>query len=111
MDLSASNAGPTVTRVHENSPAANAGLQVGDVITSVNGISAAPEYADQLKAFMEAEFTVGKKIRFTAKRDKNIYPMQCELAEIPGAALEEMITAHLSTSHAGQDADKAENVQ
>jgi len=104
LELSAGYAGPTVTRVHENSPAAKAGVQAGDIITSFNGISAAPEFSEDLKAFMEAEFKVGKKIRFTAKRQDTILPMHCELAEIPGAALEEMLASHLNDGHAGQSA-------
>ena len=112
MDLAGCDAGPTVTRVHAASPAAAAGLQAGDVITSVNGISAAPQYRDQLDSFMKSEFKPGKKIRFTAKRGNDIIPMRAELVEIPSDALDQMVAFHLNTNHEGQtNASTAENVQ
>ncbi len=112
MDLAGCDAGPTVTRVHAASPAAAAGLQAGDVITSVNGISAAPQYRDQLDAFMKSEFKPGKKIRFTAKRGNDIIPMRAELVEIPSDTLDQMVAFHLDTNHQGQpNVSTAENVQ
>lgn len=112
MDLAACDAGPTVTRVHAGSPASEAGLQAGDVITSINGISAAPQYRTQLDDFMKAEFKPGKKIRFTAKRGNDIIPMRAELVRIPSDALDQMVAFHLNNSHEGQsDAATAENVQ
>jgi len=113
MDLSASDAGPQITKVYPNSPAAKAGLEVGDILTSLNGISAAPEYAEQLHAFMQSSFDIDRRIRFTAKRGREILPMSAVLTQIPDEAISAMINQHLQTAHVNEEdaKEKAENVQ
>lgn len=113
FDLSASDAGPRITKVYPNSPASKAGLEEGDILTSLNGISAAPEYAEQLHAFMQSSFDIDKKIRFTAKRGREILPMSAVLTKIPDDAIDVMINHHLQMAHAGDDVvkEKADNVQ
>jgi serine protease Do len=71
-----------VTQVWRDTPAARAGMQVGDVILEVNGRKMKDEY-DILR--MIYNHSVGEKLRFLIERDKKKQPeVELTLEEFPG---------------------------
>ncbi|MFB3908707.1 MAG: PDZ domain-containing protein [Candidatus Eisenbacteria bacterium] len=107
---------PTVTRVDAGSPAEKAGFQVGDVLTSLNGIAFTAENAEAVGKLMNEGFKSGDKVRYTAAREGKTVDLQAKLAKIDDARLAEMIQAHVSTHQpaerpAAKTSDKAESVR
>ena len=71
-----------VMQVWRDTPAARAGLQVGDVILEVNGRKMRDEY-DILRVIFN--HSVGEKLRFLTERDKKKQPeIELLLEEFPG---------------------------
>ena len=94
---------PTVTSIVGGSPAEKAGFKVGDVLTSINGIGFDAKNAEALQGIMEKGFQSGQTVTYTAKREAQIVTLSPVLASIPDANLNQMIAAHLASSHKQQE--------
>lgn len=89
--LQMTSTGAEVDYVHPDSPAAKAGLQVGDVISTVNG-----KPFKNLSEFTGAvqDLGPGKELKMTIRRDGVEQSVTAQLAEIDGAPITWML--HLS---------------
>ena len=96
------SATPTVTAVTPGSPAEKVGFKVGDVLTSLNGISIEPKNAEALQKMMEDGFAAGQTVTYTAKREAQVVTLSPVLASIPDANLNQMVAAHLTAAHKQQ---------
>lgn len=90
---------PTVKAVVPGSPADEAGFRPGDVLTSMSGIPFAPEQRAVLDAFKANACTVGKTVRYTARRGTEIVRLNPTLVKIPGEELDRMIAMHMTAHH------------
>jgi S1-C subfamily serine protease len=61
-----------VAAVVPGSPADQAGFRAGDVMTSVDGISFAPQSKTVLDDFMANSYTIGQTVHYTVRRDREI---------------------------------------
>jgi serine protease Do len=73
--------GLLVAKVHEDSPAAKAGLKDGDVITSLDG-KKVPNVQDL--QHMVGEFPIGKAVPVTVQRDGKSLTLQVKIEDMPG---------------------------
>ena len=97
--------GYTVTKVIENSPAAESGIQVGDIVVAMNGVSMG-EKSEALKAEwqnMKPGYTVTYKVLRNGY-DKSI---KLSLAKMPEEEAMQMVGSHM-ISHAETDEATAE---
>lgn len=76
----ASTRGALVTAVQEDSPAANAGIRSGDVITQISGVVI--ENADALK-FRIAVSEIGKNVPVTVQRQEKTFDLSLTLSAPP----------------------------
>lgn len=79
-----------VTQVYANSTAAQAGIQVGDLILSVDGepmTAASPEHHEELAALIR-QYTAGDTVELSIKRAENDLKIPVALAEAPKLARE-----------------------
>ena len=90
---------PTVTAVVPGSPADQAGFRPGDVLTSMSGITFAPEHKAVRDEFLANAYTVGQTVRYTVRRNQEIVRLNPELAKIPGEQLDRLIAMHKSAQH------------
>lgn len=82
----------TVTRVEYDSPASAAGLQAGDVLLALNGVSFGDEQVwDKNKDVMLA----GNTITYTVNRDGHKKDVSIELASIPDEIMAKWIGRHM----------------
>jgi S1-C subfamily serine protease len=72
-------AGALISQIMPNSPAASAGLQVGDIITAVNGSDVT---AESLASTIQA-LTVGDNVKLNVLRDGETLDLQAALAARP----------------------------
>ncbi len=91
--------GPTVTAVVPGSPADEAGFRAGDVLTSMSGISFAPEQRAVLKEFKANAYKAGKTIRYTAQRGGEIVRLNPKLVKMPSGELDRMFAMHVTAHH------------
>lgn len=79
-DGNATRAGAEIKTVSPNTPAAKAGLKVGDVITAVNG-----ERVDSAEALVAhiREYAVGDTVKLTVLRDNKSQEISATLATAP----------------------------
>lgn len=91
--------GPTVAAVAPDSPADKAGFRVGDVLTSLNGITFAPEQRALLHEFKANAYKIGKTVRYTVRRGAEIVRLNPKLEKIPGQELDRMLAMHVTTQH------------
>ena len=84
--------GYKLTKVYADGPAAKAGLQVGDVLIAMNGISYAS--ADEIKKAKQG-LVPGSKASYTVLRDGKKQEVEVTLGQIPPEVLEASIGKHL----------------
>jgi hypothetical protein len=102
-------ANQTVARIAVGSPAEKAGFKVGDVLTSVNGISFGPENLPALQSLMTKGMKIGDTVHYTAMREGQIVSLDATLVKISDAELTAMVAEHTAMPH--RTADKAENTR
>jgi len=90
--------GYTVTSVTEDSPAAEAGFQRGDVLVAMNGISFASENKEKLYAAKKA-LGVGKQVTYTVKRSSGKTELTATLGQVPRAVLAQWVGEHMLEQH------------
>ena len=79
--INASDNGFAITAVAPGSPAANAGLQPGDVITSLNGEAAAAGRLSEARSLMRA-LPAGSKVQLTAQRGTRLLKVTLTLRDL-----------------------------
>ncbi|WP_353951214.1 trypsin-like peptidase domain-containing protein [Knoellia sp. S7-12] len=79
-DGNATRAGAEIKTVSPDTPAAKAGLKVGDVVTAVNGEGV--ESAESLVAHIR-EYAVGDTVKLTVLRDNKSQELSATLATVP----------------------------
>ncbi len=94
---------PTVTSVVAGSPAEKAGFKVGDMLTTINGITFDEKNAQALQGIMDKGFGAGQTVTYTAKREAQIVTLTPVLAQIPDAKLNQMVATHMATAHKQQE--------
>lgn len=85
---------PAVTRVTAGSPAEAAGFQVGDVLTSLNGIPYGQGNEAAIAEMTKNGFGIGDAVVYTANRDGQIVKLEATLAKISDEGLARMIAFH-----------------
>jgi S1-C subfamily serine protease len=81
MWINAADDGFAVTAVAPGSPAAEAGLEAGDVITSVNGERAVPEHLSDARSLLRA-LPAGSKVPLTAERGTRLLNVTLSLRDL-----------------------------
>lgn len=100
---------PVLTRVADGSPAQKGGFQVGDVLTSVNGIGFSKANESVLNEMYKNGFKIGQEVVYTANRDGSIVTLNAKLTKISDTALAQMITGH-NQGYTHKATDQAENI-
>ncbi len=103
MDTAEGSMMPTVTSVVAGSPAEKAGFKVGDLLTTINGITFDEKNAQALQGIMDKGFGAGQTVTYTAKREAQIVTLTPVLASIPDAKLIQMVATHMATAHKQQE--------
>ena len=85
---------PAVTRVTNGSPAEAAGFQVGDVLTSLNGIPYGQGNDAVIAEMSKSGFEIGDTVVYTVNRDRQIVTLRTTLARITEPGLARMIEFH-----------------
>lgn len=80
VDLSLTDDGLSVDAVEDGSPAAEAGLQEGDVITAINGVTIADL---DLRELMQALWKGEGKLTLTVLRDGEEATIELDLSDLP----------------------------
>ena len=106
LDFSESES-PRIIRVLEGSPAAAAGLAVGDVLVALDGVAYTTASKDELR---EAKKTMvpGREVRLTVRRGGEELVLPLTLGSIPQSVLAQWIGTHLIEAHAHQFASGEE---
>ncbi len=86
--------GYKLTKVHAGTPAADAGLQAGDIIVALGGFTLAEE-SDELKTFWKNEMKPGKKVSYTFIRNGKEKTTEIKLAKMPEDAFAKKVGMHM----------------
>jgi S1-C subfamily serine protease len=104
MDSDKATGGWVVTRVEPDSPALAAGLQKGDVLLAVNGVSYGSEDKAAWKK-VKSSMSIGETITYTVLRDGRKMKVPVTLARIPDDVMAKWIGRHVlehTTVHLAQ---------
>lgn len=82
VETEKADVGYAIVKVHEGSPAAEAGFRSGDVLVAMNGIAINAENHDELKA-AKAELWPGSQVEYTVVRDSGKQRLTATLAPVP----------------------------
>ncbi len=98
---------PTITKVFPGSPAEAAGLQVGDVLESVNGITYGPDQMEALQKLAANGMKPGDALTYQVKRANQSTDVEVKatLAKVNKKDLAVLISDHQALAH---KTDKAE---
>lgn len=108
VTMNCETAQPTITHVADDSPAQKAGFQVGDVLTSINGVEFTAENEAKVSEIMQNGFKIGEKVKYTASRNGETVKLTAKLVKVDDAMLNQMIATHVADMH--KAGDKADNV-
>jgi C-terminal processing protease CtpA/Prc len=84
----------TVTKVIPGSPAAQAGLQPGDVLYALNGVRLLPQNKEQL-AKVRKEWAPGQCVSYTVQRSGADREVKLTLAPMPADVMANWIGQHM----------------
>ena len=94
LDKTDAGEGMVVTRVVDASPAAAAGLQVGDILYAMNGLELNEANNEKLEA-QRKEWTVGANVTWTMLRDGEKADHEITLESMPADVLAAWIGHHM----------------
>ena len=89
----------TVTKVVPGGPAEKAGFQVGDKITSINGVALGAANEEKLKAMKKDGMKIGDTVSYEVSRKGQNVTLQASLVKIPDAELPATIQKHQKEDH------------
>lgn len=96
--------GYLVQKVFENSPAQTAGIQAGDVLAALNGVTIKPANQDKLKV-ARGEWKPGQTVTYTVQRNGADREVNVTLAPVPADVMARWIGEHM-LEHAQIDVAK-----
>lgn len=88
----------TITRVVEESPAAEGGFKTGDVLFALNGVELNDDNKEALKE-AKGEWAPGQEVAYTVKRKNEDVMLDIVLAEVPQDVLAQWVGNHMIESH------------
>ncbi len=88
-----------VLAVIPNGPADRVGIEAGDLLVSMNGVTLSPENAVKLRAMKDGGLKIGEKVAYGVKRGKEITTRDVTLEKIPEAVLTSLIDRHSKEEH------------
>ncbi len=97
---------PRISHVVQGSPAAKAGVQVGDVVMAFDGIST-DEEDKVVWAAMKRSLVPGKVITLAVVRDGTAHDLQVELIAVPDHIVAQWVGKHMLDHHAAADGEPA----
>lgn len=89
--------GLKVLAVLPGSPAEKAGIRVGDVLESVNGVSISDEA--KMKEMKKTSLGIGQTAAYGVNRDGETLTVKVTLERIPEAVLAQMVEKHTKEEH------------
>jgi S1-C subfamily serine protease len=97
---------PRITHVVAGSPAATAGVQVGDVVTAFNGVPGDSK-DEVLWAEMKRSLVPGKVATLAVTRDGKAMELRVELIAVPDHILAQWVGKHVLERHVAPADDEA----
>ncbi len=108
VSLEKSDDGLRVSEVHAGTPAAKAGVKVGDVLVAINGV----EYNEANKeamAGLEKLMVPGQEFTYTISRKDKNRDISFALAEMPMDVVARMVGMHMLSDHAAVEIASADD--
>jgi C-terminal processing protease CtpA/Prc len=108
MDYDEEKGELSIVRVLADSPAQAAGLQPGDQLLALNGLSYTRENEEVLKKTYKS-FRPGQTITYQVKRDGKKLDIEIHLAQLPERIVAQWIGQHMIRYHVDRDEQVADN--
>ena len=108
VSLEMSDDGLRVSEVHHGTPAAKAGVKVGDVLLAINGIEYAEENKEKM-AKLEGQMLAGNEFTYTIARNGKNKEISFALAEMPMDVVARMVGMHMLNDHAAVEVASADD--
>ena len=108
VSLEMSDDGLRVSEVHYGTPAAKAGVKVGDVLVAINGVEYAEENKEKMAAF-EKEMVPGNEFTYTIARSGKNKEVSFALDEMPMDVVARMVGMHMLNDHAAVEVASADD--
>jgi S1-C subfamily serine protease len=107
MEVDEQAGGVVLTRVFSDSPGERAGLRVGDLLTSLNGVPYDEANEEELKKEYMA-FRPGGTATFGIERGSEALEITVTLAPLPEEILAKWIGEHVLHAHGGEQPEKVD---
>lgn len=108
VSLEKSADGLRVSEVHYGTPAAKAGVKVGDVLVAINGIEYSKENKEKM-AGLEKLMVPGQEFTYTVSRNHKNRDISFELDEMPMDVVASMVGMHMLNDHAAVEVASADD--
>ena len=108
VSLAMSEEGLSVSEVHPGTPAAKAGVKVGDLLVAINGVEYKPENQEKMAKF-EKMMVPGQEFTYTIARNGKNKDVQFALAEMPMDVVARMVGMHMLNDHAAVEVASADD--
>ncbi len=99
LQIDKATGGLSVQRVVAGGPAAQAGIQVGDVLVAANGVRYTPD-PDEAQRRLFQQMKPGATFTYTVQRDGSEREVSVTLVEMPASNIAEEVGRHLLDQHA-----------
>ena len=97
LDMS-SDEGITISKVYPDSPAAQVGFQVGDKVTSINGVAVNEDNVEKVHKMLKGA-KIGDKVSYQIAREGQNLTLDATLVKMPEAVMAETIDRHMKEDH------------
>jgi C-terminal processing protease CtpA/Prc len=106
VSLEKTDDGLSVAEVHPGTPAAQAGIKVGDVLLAINGMEADDEGS---WAGLKDKMVPGNELTYTVNRNGKNKDVSFTLAEMPMDVVARMVGMHMLNDHAAVEIAQADD--